>query len=174
LWNGRASQLRGRFTGERNAFSYYLKVHIPDEAIEKGARPPGNTFAEPQRRLIRVAKGHAAYWMGWHRTKMGDMRAAQNHLQKRTLEQQPGGPFTSGARYNLARVYEAQGEQDLERGEAESASGHSPARRRRWPTRRIVRARAGRGTCCGQVAARAGEWEEFGAAGEEIVMGGDR
>jgi len=34
---------------------------------------------------------------------------AANWLEKRTLEATPAGPWTAGARYNLARTYEAQG-----------------------------------------------------------------
>jgi len=121
LWNGRASQLRARYTGERNAFSYYLRVHIPDEAIEQGRDHMGNLFGAPQKRLIRVAKGHAAYWMGLASYETGDYRAALNHLQKRTLEAQPDGPFTTGARYNLARVHEALGEKSLADGDPTEA-----------------------------------------------------
>jgi len=75
-------------------------------------RPPETKLKslDPTRQLVyRRAKGDASYWLGLLSYDRGKYEVAANWLEKRTLEATPEGPWTAGARYNLARTYEAQG-----------------------------------------------------------------
>ena len=47
--------------------------------------------------------------MGLLTLDAGNYRVAIDYLDKRTLKATPGGPWTNGARYNLARAHEALG-----------------------------------------------------------------
>ncbi len=82
---------------------------------DRNIRPPDtelNRF-EPARQVIyRTAKVDASYWLGLLSYDRGKYEVAADWLRKRTLEATPEGPWTAGARYNLARTYEALGEYD--------------------------------------------------------------
>lgn len=66
---------------------------------------------EPSKRtLYELSKTNASYWLGLLSYDLGKYRIAEDWLAKRTLEARPNGPWTSGAKYNLARTYEATGE----------------------------------------------------------------
>ncbi|MBP86087.1 MAG: hypothetical protein CMJ64_05120 [Planctomycetaceae bacterium] len=56
------------------------------------------------------AKQHASYWLGLVQFDDGNLEAAAAWFKDRTLELSPNGPWTAGARYNLARTYEALGD----------------------------------------------------------------
>lgn len=57
----------------------------------------------------REAKRNAAYWLGLLSYDTGRYAVSESWLRKRVLEVEPDGPWTSGARYNLARALQAQG-----------------------------------------------------------------
>jgi TolA-binding protein len=59
---------------------------------------------------LRMARQHAAYWLGLTHYERRNYPAAIDWFKIRTLEANPDGPWNSGARYNLARCYEAQGD----------------------------------------------------------------
>jgi tetratricopeptide (TPR) repeat protein len=59
--------------------------------------------------VIAQAKAHATYWLGLAQYDTGKYDAAVEWLERRTLQGNPDGPWTNGARYNLARAYEALG-----------------------------------------------------------------
>ena len=68
---------------------------------------------DPTRQLVyRRAKGDASYWLGLLSYDRGKYEVAADWLEKRTLKATPEGPWTAGARYNLARTYEAMGKID--------------------------------------------------------------
>jgi tetratricopeptide (TPR) repeat protein len=75
-------------------------------------RPPKSILnrMEPIKRSIysRV-KIDASYWLGLLSYDLGNYSVAVNWLKNLTLEAEPNGPWTAGARYNLARTYEAMG-----------------------------------------------------------------
>jgi tetratricopeptide (TPR) repeat protein len=52
-------------------------------------------------------KQHASYWIGLAQYDVGQYAAAVAWLKERTLDAFPQGVWTAGARYNLARTYEA-------------------------------------------------------------------
>ena len=78
-------------------------------------RPPVRVLdsltSAPQRRIYEIAKLDAAYWVGLLLYDDGKYDAAEDWLRRREL-QTGGGPWTDGARYNLARTYEAQDKLD--------------------------------------------------------------
>ena len=55
-------------------------------------------------------KQDASYWSGLIAYQRGNYPAAVDYFARRTLEFMPDGPWTDGARYNLARTFEAAGE----------------------------------------------------------------
>ena len=81
-------------------------------------RPKGITDEDWNRRLEQVQrmqkeiKQHASYWIGLAQQQQQNYSVALNWLKVRTLERTPDGPWTEGARYNLARCEEALGDID--------------------------------------------------------------
>ncbi|HEY4760171.1 MAG TPA: hypothetical protein VIH42_06295, partial [Thermoguttaceae bacterium] len=60
---------------------------------------------------ILLGKQDATYWLGLIAYERGNYNSATDYLLKRTLEKSAeGGPWSHGARYNLARTVEAAGE----------------------------------------------------------------
>jgi tetratricopeptide (TPR) repeat protein len=58
------------------------------------------------------AKQHASYWLGLVHYEEGNYDAAVEWLDLRTLQSPLPSPWAAGARYNLARAYEALGQND--------------------------------------------------------------
>lgn len=155
LWKGRLLHFKGRFVGEGGATQYYQAARPPNRQLDalddffyqsmKAARPDADDAvvreaaeqrATSERAILVRAKQDASYWLGLLAYEQGSFPAASDYLAVRTLEASPDGPWTHGARYNLARVYEASGE--LDRAVSQLASDPlSPARhgnllRARW------------------------------------------
>lgn len=104
LWRGRLRHLRGRFEGERNAVTDYLEARTPDNQLER------LRVEDAVRDLLVESKQLATYWLGLLSYELGNYDAAISYLDRLTLEKWPEGPWTDGARYNLARTYEAMGD----------------------------------------------------------------
>ena len=51
----------------------------------------------------------AVFWLGLISFEQGAYQTAAQYFGPMTLEAYPNGPWTNGARYNLARSYEALG-----------------------------------------------------------------
>ena len=78
-------------------------------------RPSEATLREldPSKQAIyRMSKADASYWLGLLSYDASKYDVAAEWLGKRSLLAMPEGPWTAGARYNLARTYEALGEPD--------------------------------------------------------------
>ena len=69
-------------------------------------------FVNVQSARLRFFKRYASYWLGLIAFEEGRYDVAVDYLKTRTLEANPGGTFEDGARYCLARAYEAQGLRD--------------------------------------------------------------
>lgn len=155
LWTGRVLHFKGRFIGEESATQYYQAARPPNSQLDqfadffyeamKAAQPGADDAAIREAAEQRAAmekpvfvraKQDASYWLGLMAYDQGNYDAAIDYLAKRTLEAWPDGPWTHGARYNLARIYEATGE--LDKAVSQLASDPmSPARhgsllRARW------------------------------------------
>lgn len=155
LWKGRLLHFKGRFVGEEGATQYYQAARPPNRQLDsfadlfysamKAAQPDADDAALREAARQRAAmekpvfvraKQDASYWLGLLAYEQGEFTSAIDYLAVRTLEASPDGPWTHGARYNLARVYEASG--DLDRAVSQLASDPlSPSRhgnllRARW------------------------------------------
>jgi tetratricopeptide (TPR) repeat protein len=125
------------------AKTLYMQCRMPEAAIEQL-----ETSAEVQQHLgltrgreegeflwqVKLARAKhmavqskrtATYWLGLCHYDGDNYRSAISFFEQRTLEATPDGPWTFGARYNLARAYEAVGK--LEKaGEVLSEEDDSP------------------------------------------------
>ncbi len=103
LWRGRIRHLSGRLTGEQNAVKDYFNTRLPEDQLADERIPDG------LRQILTLSKQHATHWLGLISYDLGKHQAAQSYFSM-TLEKWPDGPWTGGARFNLARVHEATGE----------------------------------------------------------------
>ena len=76
------------------------------------ARPSNQDLLESPmhplaKQLHALAKQDAGYWSGLILYQRANYRQAVDYFTTRTLLAVPNGPWTFGARYNLARAYEA-------------------------------------------------------------------
>jgi len=131
LVRGRRSYLLGHFNkrgDEQGAAGHFARARLTDDSIEQLdtsrriqaamglKRPRGMSDEDWNRRLAEIqrlqaqSKQHASYWMGLAHQQQGNYDVAINWLNIRTLEKSPEGPWTNGARYNLARCHEALGQ----------------------------------------------------------------
>jgi hypothetical protein len=131
LVRGRQQHFRGQFEDrddKQGAKSRYMEMRIPQEVIdeiETNERVQRQFGLSPQRdenpviwqRRLAQAKAlsvlhkqYATYWMALAHYEGGNYEAAVDWLKHRVLEASPEGPWTDGARYNLARCYEVLGE----------------------------------------------------------------
>jgi hypothetical protein len=84
--------------GHREAVTLYQspEIRVRDDLLER---------VDPLERVIlSTAKADASYWLGLLSFDLGKFEVADDWLRTRTLEAQPNGFWTSGARYNLART----------------------------------------------------------------------
>lgn len=115
LWQARVLHLLGSFDGDKGASVLYQSAR-PSDADLKSYRDkaPEKTRPKVENDVARMkeAKQSASYWLGLIAFERGNYPAAIDYFQTRTLEAAPEGPWTGGARYNLARSLEALGRTD--------------------------------------------------------------
>lgn len=107
LWKGRVLEVCGRLTGEHDALVCLMHARPAEEEIAQ-AREQNQLNAETES-AVRAAKQDASYWLGIASFERRNYEAAIDWFSQRTLAASPDGPWTEGARYNLARTYEALG-----------------------------------------------------------------
>ena len=133
LVQARTLHFRGAFDSQgekKGAKALYMETRLPQAQLdsllnsEETQQLLGMTQMKGERdvawrsRLVSAqllysqAKLHATYWLGLAQFDTDRLDAAVEWLQRRTLEGNPDGPWTSGARYNLARSYERLGQFD--------------------------------------------------------------
>jgi hypothetical protein len=101
LFKARVLYLKGKFAGDDGAIQYLQMARPSDQSIVMSS-------TDDVDKQIRVwAKQDASYWFGLLSYQQGNYPAAVDYFFDRTLEAYPNGRWTSGARYNLARSYEA-------------------------------------------------------------------
>ena len=81
---------------------------MPAEEIKKRA----TNRAQAETMLLLAAKHNASYWLGLMQFEQQNYRGAIDYFARRILEVASESPWLPGARYNLARSYEASGELD--------------------------------------------------------------
>ena len=128
---GRARRLhfRGKFEvedGKPGAKALYLQSRLPNAAIEEIEKSPevqqalgivrGRENEQEWRATLRgqtvvaqQVKQAASYWLGLVHYETGRYDVAVDWLKTRSLETGESNAWASGARYNLARCYEALG-----------------------------------------------------------------
>jgi len=130
LWRGRLLHFQGQFTGEQSATYYYARARLPNRDLQSPEIDPN------LRAVLTWAKMDASYWLGLIAAHQGNTEAAIDWLATRTLEPFPNGPWTPGAKYNLGRVYEADGQiakaVEAYRSDADSPARHGNLLRARW------------------------------------------
>jgi hypothetical protein len=104
LWKARVFQWRKESTPETNPVGMFF-ASMPTDAEIQAAFPDPGTQA-----LMLKAKQNATYWLGLLQVGRGTPVDAVQYFDRLTLQQWPDGPWTGGARFNLARVYEQIGE----------------------------------------------------------------
>lgn len=129
LWRGRALHLFGKGTGPDSASRFYQVARPADSELDRwmtGIFDDVEQYMqinpdehrrrkESAERFVeraRVAKQDASYWLGIIAFERQDYETALDYFGPRTLGASPDGPWTQGARYNLARTYEALGRVD--------------------------------------------------------------
>jgi|GEM_PF-337029 len=88
--------------GHRDALRLYQDRTVRPSEQQLNALQPA------KQAIYRTAKYDASYWLGLLCYDMRKYASATNWLKARTLEAVPPSPWASGARYNLARTYEAE------------------------------------------------------------------
>ncbi|MBN1395052.1 MAG: tetratricopeptide repeat protein [Pirellulales bacterium] len=130
LWRARLLYMKGEFVGEEGAMRYYQAARPSDAELRASSIDVG------QKSLLFSGKQDASYWCGLIAFQRGDYDAAVDYFLNRTLKAFPNGVWTSGARYNLARSYEATGETEraiLTYGlDATSPGYHGDLLRAKW------------------------------------------
>jgi len=120
LYRARILHFRSQFDDQpqrQGARSYYLSSRPPDRLIQRLATDPSTqvkwkldklTSRERTIRLhyIERAKQAASYWLGLLCYEAHDYIVARDYFETRTMAASPQGPWSSGARYNLARTFE--------------------------------------------------------------------
>ncbi|MFZ1933453.1 MAG: hypothetical protein WCB27_04380 [Thermoguttaceae bacterium] len=106
LYKGRVLYFKGKF-GEEGAAGCYRTARPSYQSL----RLSSETDLEKQ---VKVwARQDASYWFGLMAYQRGRYRSAIDWLQAKTIEADPDGPWSTGARYNLARAYEASNQPEL-------------------------------------------------------------
>jgi hypothetical protein len=107
LHRGRVLYLKGKFVGDDGATHYYQSARPSNAELSASSVDP------IEKMMYLRAKQDASYWLGLIAYQRANYPAAVDYFMTRTLLFMPNGPWTNGARYNLARTYEISG--DVER-----------------------------------------------------------
>jgi hypothetical protein len=117
LWKARVRHFQGRKQGSEEQAATQLSDVIDDHGeaaqlyTDRSVRPTDREIAKNQsnekRRVDTAAKLSATYWLGLLSFDDGRYDVAAHWFGRPELSAD-GSPWASGARYNLARAYEAQ------------------------------------------------------------------
>jgi hypothetical protein len=115
LLQARVLHLMGSFDGDKGANALYQMARPPEADMKQyREKAPEQARAKVEAELahFQAAKQSSSYFLGLVAFERGNYEAAVDYLQTRTLAASPDGPWTGGARYNLARAFEALGQID--------------------------------------------------------------
>jgi tetratricopeptide (TPR) repeat protein len=130
LYKGRVLYLKGKFTGDEGAIRCFQIARPSYESLALSS-------ADDIEKQVKLwAKQDASYWLGLIAYQRGNYPSAIDYFMTKTLEAFPNGPWSTGARYNLARTYEAAGKADtavlLYRSNSASPGYHGDLLRAKW------------------------------------------
>ncbi len=104
LRRGRILYLKGKFVGDGGAIHYYQLARPSNAELSASS-------ADPMEKMVFFrGKQDASYWSGLIAYQRANYPTAIDYFARRTLELMPDSPWTEGARYNLARTFEAAGD----------------------------------------------------------------
>jgi len=130
LFKGRLYHLKGRLDGSPCAAQFYQMARLSNRQIASSNMDP------KARGLYLRAKLDASFWLGLIAAHENNARSAVDYFDTRTLDLVPDSLWTHGAKYNLARVYEANGQISeaikLYRSDSQSPYYLGNALRARW------------------------------------------
>lgn len=101
---------------EDNALLYYYAARPTNENLVVFAEQAIKAGAIPKEQfnvgfdIALKGKQNATFWLGVMALERETWKAAVDYLETYSLKEWPNGPWTPGARYNLARALEAMGE----------------------------------------------------------------
>jgi hypothetical protein len=104
LFRGRVLHLKGQFLGDDGATRFYQIARPSNDSLRISSLP--NEY----KAIKLLGKYMAGYWSGQVAYQLGNYATAVDFFRTRTIEAFPDMPLTPGARYNLARSYEASGD----------------------------------------------------------------
>ncbi len=104
LRRGRVLHLKGKFVGDDGAIHYYQLARPSNAELSASSAHPMEKY------VFMRGKQDASYWSGLIAYQRANYAAAADYFARRTLELTPDSPWTEGARYNLARTFEAAGD----------------------------------------------------------------
>ena len=107
LYKGRVLYLRGKFVGDGEAAPCFRIARPSHESLALSSE------SDTEKQIKLLGKEAASYWSGLMAYEQGNYPSAAYYLLNKTIDAYPDGPWTTGARYNLARTYEALGKPDL-------------------------------------------------------------
>jgi len=117
LWKARTRHFQGRRRPTARPTDEIIDDHREAARLysSKQVRPTDRDISRSptaeERRIQAAAKLHATYWLGLLSFDDGKYEVAAHWLSRPELTAN-GSPWATGARYNLARTYEAQGKLD--------------------------------------------------------------
>ncbi len=121
LWKARVLHFQGHKQGDIDAPNADLDEVINDHGEAIGlytsplVRPPERLLtamaSEPKQKIYSAAKEAASYWVGLLLFDQGKFASAQDWLSDPKLAATAAGKWAAGTRYNLARTYEALGQE---------------------------------------------------------------
>ncbi len=146
LLRGRMAYFKGTYEGEQGAKRFLLNARPSRATIEnfklgpdlaKRIKKESHSQVEAIYTLaLRQSKQDASYWLGLVSFDEKDYPTAIEYFDRFTLADHPKGRWTSAARYNLGRVYEAQGDVDRAvaqfESDAQTRQWHGNQLRARW------------------------------------------
>lgn len=114
LFKARVLQFQGDLDGSEGAKYYYRQSRPADSKLkqmeyEDRLQRSGEDRKYDKFAIFRSAKYYASYWLGIATYESGMHEVAVDFFKVKTLDATPDGSYTHGARYNLARAYEALG-----------------------------------------------------------------
>ncbi len=136
LWKARIMHFRGQLSGEQGAVHHYQLVRMPEQELERLRRQQiepmkhqlqtlaNDPRVDPQQlqhlqaqaqqalshwKALLQAKQDATYWLGLAAYDRKDYETAIEYFRDRVLGRKDYRRWQDGARYNLARAYEAAG-----------------------------------------------------------------
>jgi len=130
LFKGRLYHLKGKFNGSPSAAELYQMARLSNQQLQSAQMTQDALTA------YILAKLNASFWLGLIAAHENNARSAIDYFETRTLGVAPNSPWTHGAKYNLARVYEASGRAPeaikLYRADTRSPCYHGNVLRARW------------------------------------------